>query len=921
MRFTIRKYLCFVCASLLYVLNINAQEQTINKKFTVGESVQDIILELEESTAITFYFDQVWLQNKTIPESYVFEEASLDDVLNTILATTELNYTILEGKVILSKNVNIYTGLADKFIPEKKKEYVQDKLQQVFYKEYKPSIYRNEQTVYIGKKTSNTGTAKLSGRIIDQKTGAPLADIVLKTADSKYYATSDVNGYYTITLPVGKNVLEVSATGFETLYLNVFLFSSGSKEIQLAESITKLSEVVVTSTQNEIVENTVTGVTTIDVAKVKNIPMVLGERDVLKVATIMPGIKTVGEGSSGFNVRGGKSDQNLILLDEGLIYNPFHFFGFFSSVNPYTVEKVDIYKGSIPAKYGGRLSSVFDIKTKKGDTEKFSGEGGIGPVTSNLMLTTPIVKGKSALTVGGRLTYSDWILKRLDDENLKDSQASFYDVFLKYSHDINENNGVEATAYYSKDKYSLTSDSLYKYSNRMFAVSWNHVFDEKNRFKATVSNTQYRFNIDFDDDVDDLYDFDLGYVINETQLQANFNYRYSPKHLFQYGLSTKLYDIQPGNLETPSSSIIEPVTLAKERGLESAVYLGDEITVSDKLKVNLGLRYSTFTALGKGDRLQYLQGQPFNDGTVTDTISFGNNEAIKTYGGLEYRASARYFITEDFSVKGSFDTNYQYIHLLSTNTTQAPTDTWKLSDLHIKPESSQQYSLGFYKNFNNSGYELSVEGYYKKMKNVLDYKVGAEILLNDYIEQELIQAEGKAYGVEVLLKKPEGKLNGWLGYTYSRTFLRSNTLFNDELINNGEYFPANYDKPHDFSLVLNYKLTKRYSFSANFVYQTGRPITYPVGQYQYGGAEYTLYSDRNQFRIPDYYRLDIGVNIEGNHKIKKLAHSFWNFSIYNVLGRNNPYSVYFVTESGEIKAYQTSIFAIPVPTITYNFKF
>ena len=310
-----------------------------------------------------------------------------------------------------------------------------------------------------------------------------------------------------------------------------------------------------------------------------------------------------------------------------------------------------------------------------------------------------------------------------------------------------------------------------------------------------------------------------------------------------------------------------------------------------------------------------------NDATVVEIKTYDNNEVIKTYGGLEPRIAARYFLMDDFSIKASYDKANQYIHLLSSNTTQSPTDTWKLSDLNVKPQVAEQFSVGLFKNFDTNDLELSVEGYYKKSSNFLDYKVGAQLLLNENIETELLQGEGKAYGVELLLKKQSGRLNGWIGYTYSRTFIKLDSQFDEEKVNNGEFFAANFDKPHDVSVVLNYKFTKRYSLSSNFTYQTGRPITYPIGTYTYGNAEYTLYSDRNKYRVPDYFRLDIGVNVEGNHKIKKLAHSFWNFSIYNVLGRNNPYSVFFVTDQGKVKAYKTSIFSIPVPTVTYNFKF
>jgi len=452
------------------------------------------------------------------------------------------------------------------------------------------------------------------------------------------------------------------------------------------------------------------------------------------------------------------------------------------------------------------------------------------------------------------------------------------------------------------------------------SLKWNHNFNDKNLGSIGISNSEYKFNINFESD--NIDDFDLGYKINETEIKFGMKYLMNDRHKFNYGVSSKLYSVNPGGIRPlGSESIVESVNIPQERALESALFISDNYKINKRLLLSAGIRYSSYSSIGKADQRVYSEGIPKSDGSVTEIRSFKKNEVIKTYGGPEIRVSFRYFLLPSLSVKGSYNSSYQYIHSLSNNTTASPTDTWKLSDLNIKPQQANQYTLGVYKNINGNLYELSLEGYYKKSKNILDYKVGANLFLNEYIETEVLQGEGKSYGVEFLVKKTEGKLNGWLGYSYSRSFLKFNGEFSEERINNGEYFPSNIDKPHDISLIANYKITKRYSFSTNLTYQTGRPITYPVGKYVYNGSEHVMYSDRNKFRIPDYYRVDIGFNIEGNHKIKKFAHSFWNISIYNVLGRNNPYSVYFVNEDNEIKAFKSSIFSIPIPTITYNFKF
>ena len=459
-----------------------------------------------------------------------------------------------------------------------------------------------------------------------------------------------------------------------------------------------------------------------------------------------------------------------------------------------------------------------------------------------------------------------------------------------------------------------------RYNNALASVNYTHQWNDKKKGELILSHSNYQFEIDFDANSDK--DFLFDYTINESQLKYNLNHKIDPKHTLLYGGAAKYYNIDPGNIEGKGeSSTIQPLSIQSERAVESAIFLSDEYEVNKKLQLNLGLRYSHYANLGPSVQREYQDGAPKNESTVVSENTYDDNEVVETYGGLEYRFSGRYFLTPELSLKAGYNRTLQYIHLLSSNTTISPTDTYKLSDLNIKPQKASQFSLGVFRNFDDQDLEVSLEGYYKSLDDILDYKTGANLTLNENIETELLQGEGQAYGVEFLLKKKKGNLNGYFGYTYSRTFIKLDSENPDERVNNGEYFPANYDKPHDFSLVANYKITQRYSVSFNASYQTGRPITYPVGKFEFAGEEQVVYSDRNDFRIPDYFRLDIGFNIEGNHKKMKLAHSFWNISIYNVLGRNNPYSVYFVNDNKEIKAYQTSIFSVPVPTITYNFKF
>ena len=883
----------------------------------------DVIKIIEKQTNYHFYFVENWLDDTLISGQY--NQTTLQFILNDLFKDTDLNYYLSsDNKIILSKNNYIYNSLPDDFFGRSENKTIQEeeKTKPVFYSAKTSTKKTGIETIRIGKESKFTKQKSytLSGYVKNNITGEPIPNLVLTVPGKNINAVSDIDGSYSIKLPVGLNNLEIKSLGIENLKKKIIIYSDGIFNFNLEENPELLDEVVIDADKDKNVKEAITGITQIKVKDIKTIPLVLGERDVLKVATTLPGISTAGEGSAGFNVRGGKTDQNLMLLDNAVIYNPTHFFGIFSALNPYTTGTLDIYKGSIPAQYGGRLSSVFDITTKNGNNQKYSGEGAVGPVTSNLTLEIPIVKDKSALIIGARGTYSDWILKALDDESLNNSEASFYDAIAKYNHKINDNNNIETTAYFSKDIFSISSDSTYNYSNMLFSFKWNHSFNEKNKGSIILANSNYEYNINFEGNSN--RNFDLGYKVQETEIKFLMNYLHSEKHSFDYGVSSKLYNNKPGNIKPNGpESIIIPNDIQDEKALESAIFVSDNFNISKKLLFNIGLRYSFYAFLGEISQNVYIDDLPKNEGTLIETKNYKNNEVVKTYGGPEVRASARYSFTPSFSIKASYNNNYQFIHTLTTNTTASPTDTWKLSDLNIKPQRANQYSFGFFKNIDGNDYELSLEGYYKQSENILDYKVGADLLLNENIETEVLQGDGKAYGIELLIKKNKGNLNGWIGYTYSRSLVKLDSEFSEERVNNGDYFPSNYDKPHDFSLVANYKLTKRYSFSMNFIYQTGRPITYPVGNYVFNNAEYVFYSNRNEFRIPDYYRLDLGINIEGNHKIKKFAHSFWNISVYNVLGRNNPYSVFFVTENGEIKAYQSSIFSVPIPTITYNFKF
>lgn len=893
-----------------------------NSKLTLdvkNESLLEALKEIENNTSYKIFYLKEWfLDSKKI--TAVFSNAELEDVLDELLKETKLNYYVLDERIILTQNNRIHASIYEKDNNvEKIRETTTLDAAPVIVD--KQSIKNSRRVVKIGKeKRVGKKKYRLYGYVYNSYTKSPISDIVILNRKKNIYTVTDKNGFYSIELPYGKNTLETILSGFENKTTEIILYNEGKYDFKLKETSSQLDEVIVKASAQENIKSNTTGISYVKAKEIKTIPLVLGERDIIKVATTLPGVKSAGEGSQGVNVRGGKTDQNLFLLDNGVLYNPTHFLGLFSAVNPFIVDDLKVYKGSVPVKYGGRISSVFDIKTIDENIEKISGEISVGPVTGNVSIHTPIKKGSSNLLFGARTTYSNWLLKAIDNESLKNSEASFWDVLAKYNHTISEKDKLRATVYLSSDKYSIASDTTNSYQNSIISVEWKRRFNKKNKGSLVLSNSTYKFDIDYDGPSDS--DFILDYNINESNLKLDMEYLYSDKYHINYGLSSKLYQISPGSIRPKnSSSTIQEFSVNKEKGLENALYVSGNINFNKKISMNIGLRYSLFSIIGSATQRIYDKNSPKNNSSVVDVVRHDSGDFYKSYQGVSFRWSGRYSFTEDLSIKAGVSNMYQYIHRLTNNTTASPTDIWKLSDPNIKPQQAAQASLGLFKNIDGNKYELSLEGYYKKYKNLLDYKVGADFLLNEYIETEVLQGDGKSYGVEFLIRKKQGRLNGWLSYTYSRSFLKFNSQFSEETINRGEFFPANFDKPHDFNLIANYKLTKRFSLSANATYQTGKPVTYPVGKYVAQGIEYVLYSDRNKFRIPDYYRVDLGINIEGNHKKNKIGHSFWNISVYNLLGRNNPNSIFFVTEEGKVKGYQSSIFSRPIPTITYNISF
>ncbi len=913
-----------ICVLFGFLLTTKAQQ---TKEISFENTPLELALsQLSENFQLSIYFAPEWLAGQKV--SGVFKDKSATDIINTLIENSSLNLFEVDPKhFVITRNTQIFSEVIEGFYRgdfAKANVQIKEDLSTnlgIDLQTKKRATPLERSLLLVGKQTNyiSVNGYTLEGVLteLDGKTPLPNATVLLRGTDQ--FASSDMQGRFILEeVPHGAGELDISLMGYEGVLQPIRVYNNGGVALSLAPSYEALDEVVLEANANRAVQD-VGSANSFNPEETKSIPLVLGERDLFKVATTLPGVSTAGEGAAGFNVRGGKTDQNLILLDRAVVYNPTHFFGLFPALNPFAIENLTVYKGAIPAQYGGRLSSVFELETKKPDSQKISGQASLGPVTANLLLEIPLKKDSSSVMVGARSAYANWIFNTLKKSDLENSTALFYDGIIKYQAAINDKNTVKATAYHSKDAFSISSDSIYSYENSNMSLQWQKQLKNKQFLNTAITHSRYGFGIDYLGTGNN--GFKQGYSLTDTQLLADSKIDITPKQQLSYGAAAKHYQIQPGfNRPYGPSDLTTEVDIDSEQALEMALYLSNLITLSEQTAIELGLRYNFYAQIGPGQERVYAANSPISNGSLLSESPIESGFG-QTYGGLAPRVSIRHLLRDNLSVKASFNRAYQFIHTLSNATTPAPNDSWKLSDNNIAPQQSDQFSLGVFSNQGGGTYTLSAEGFYKLQKNLLDFKTGASLVLNPRVEQEVLQGNGKAYGLELFLQKNRGKLSGWLAYTYSRSLLQLDSEFRSLQINNGAFFPTNFDKPHDLSGVFNYQFSKRLSFSANLVYQTGRPITFPVGNYQFNGAEFVLYSDRNSYRIPDYYRLDLGINLEGNHKKNKAFHGFWSLSVYNALGRNNPYSVFFINQEGEIKALQSSIFAVAVPSLTYTINF
>ncbi len=779
---------------------------------------------------------------------------------------------------------------------------------------------RAQQRIVVGTPTADFNIHNVYGKVVSKKDRSTLPGVNVFIKSLNKGVSTDEDGNFIIRLKKGDYTLSVTFIGYKETIVPIRVVGDGRLLIKLEEDLTQLEEVVVTGQEPDAnVRSTDIGRASLTIESIKELPPFLGEVDILKTITLLPGVATVGEASSGFNVRGGGVDQNLILLGGAPLYNPTHLFGLYSAFNSELVDNLSLYKGGIPPKYGGRSASILDISYKDGSLTNWSGSVSAGTVSSKISADGPIIKDKLSLSVGGRVSYINYLLNMVKDPSVANSAAFFFDGNVIATYQINDNNKIKYSFYQSGDEFRLASDTAYAWQNQGHVLSWKHSFSDNLTMDLSLVRSKYDFAILNKSKINS---FSLRSGILDDGANLDFDWEINDKNDLSFGIQTKLLRINPGILEPgDANSPVNPKTLETEKGHESAIYLQHEIELGKNLAVSYGLRFNLFRYLGPKTVSEYEEYLPLSNETRVSDTFYGSNELVKQFSGFEPRASLRWAFNSSTSFKLGYNRMYQYIQVISNTTTIAPTDIWKLSDSYLDPQIVDQFSVGIFKNFSDNGWETSIEGYYKNIYNVIEYKDGAQLLLNDNLETELLSGRGQAYGAELFIKKKYGRLTGWLSYTYSRSLRLVDGAYPITRVNNGDWYPANFDKPHIGTVVTNYKINPLVSFSAIFTYSTGRPVTYPSAKFSYEATDIAYFDNRNQNRAPDYHRLDLSLTFAFPAK-KKILQGEWVVAVYNVYGRKNAYSVFFDDVQGfPPQAFQLAVLGVPFPSLSYTVKF
>jgi hypothetical protein len=749
----------------------------------------------------------------------------------------------------------------------------------------------------------------ISGTVRDSANGESVIGSSIWIPEAKTGVNTNAYGFYSITLPAGKYTLIISYVGRQPKSIPIDLQKNEKRNIELSESSVSLGSVEITAERGDKnVSSTEMSSDHLDMQQIKAIPVLFGEVDILKTITLLPGVMSAGEGNTGFYVRGGGADQNLVLLDEATVYNASHLLGFFSIFNADAIKDMTLIKGGIPAEYGGRLASVLDVHMNDGNSKTYTVKGGIGLIASRLTVEGPMIKDKGSFLITGRRTYADVFLKLFgSNAQARSSSLYFYDLNVKANYRFSEKDKLFLSGYFGRDVFGLSGQFGINWGNATGTLRWNHIFNDKLFLNTSAIVSDYRYNIDI---TSGSSNFGITSGVRDYVLKLAFEYYLNDKNKIKFGAQSTFHVFTPGSISTNGTRLVNDLNIDQKYSLENAIYISDEQTLTPKLSVNYGLRYVLFDQLGPGKIFHYD-----TTGAITDTSIYKSGKLIQQYGSLEPRLAVRYTLSTTSSVKASYTRTSQFIQLLSNTTASTPTDLWVPSGNTIKPQLGDQYAMGYFRNFHNNMFEASVEVYYKNMQNQIDYKPGANIVLNPVVESQLYFGKGRSYGSEFLLRKNTGAFTGWISYTLSRTERQF------PYINNNSWYPAKQDRTHDISVVLMYSLGKTWTFGAVWIYATGNAVTFPVAQYQFENHVVAYYSDRNGYRMPAYHRLDLSATL--HRPKKKRFEAEWDFSVYNVYNRHNAYSIEFQQDPNnpsQTQAVKTWLFGI-IPSVTYNFKF
>jgi hypothetical protein len=775
---------------------------------------------------------------------------------------------------------------------------------------------------------SESGNVTLYGYLKDSENGEPLIGATVYVLQLRIGTVSNEYGFYSLTLPEGSYAIEFSYIGYGTRSQHIELFADQRHDLELLEELTQINEVVVRAEKRDHnVTSTEMSVDKLDMKTIQKMPAFMGEVDIIKSIQLLPGVSTVGEGASGFNVRGGSVGQNLVLLDDAPVYNSSHVMGFFSVFNPDAVKDVKLYKGGIPAMYGGRTASILDIKMKEGNTKHVGVQGGIGTIFSRLTFEAPIVKDKGSFIIAARRSYAD-VLARTFTSALEDGQAlNFWDLTLKANYTLGEKDRLYLSGYFGQDKFMFTKNQGFSWGNRTATLRWNHLFNNQVFFNLTSYFSDYTYELMLGEDNTDRFEWNSR--IRSTALKPEFSYSLNANNKIYFGGEFLYYRFDPANAFFNSGGIPNNVSLDPKHAYEMAGYIGNKQTISSKLGLEYGLRVSTFLFAGPGNVYTYEETEVGKRKQLVEISEVGNQEPIQRYTSLEPRFSIRYQIDRSSSVKASYNRMGQYLHLISNTTASNPLNIWMPSTNNIEPALANSFGLGYFRNFGNNGFETSLELYYRSTANQMEYIDGAELFINEFIEADLLSGEGRAYGMEISLKKNAGRFTGWIGYTLGKTEMKVGG------INRGNWYPTRFDQRHNLSLTGAYQLNKRLSLSANWCYITGTPTTFPTSRVEMQGyvIPHNAYESRNNIRIEDYHRLDLSVRLDGKQYRKngneRKNESYWVFGAYNVYAHKNPFSIYFSQKNDRAipgqpvatKGTKLAIIGSMIPSISYNFKF